>query len=147
MYDRFMGNSAEGRDLATMVGVKVNLPARLTRRDGAVAEAQARIAERRADLDRLTDQVNYEVQQAYVQVEESREAAHLFKKKILPAADLNVKSAEKAYAAGKIPFLSLIEAQRSVVNLNDQYHEAVAEYFRRQAALERVIGGRRRMER
>jgi hypothetical protein len=37
--------------------------------------------------------------------------------------------------------LSLIEAQRNVVNLEDRYYEAVADYFRRLAALERAIAG------
>jgi hypothetical protein len=41
----------------------------------------------------------------------------------------------------KIPFLSLIEAQRNLVNLRDRYYEAVADYFRRRATLDRVVGG------
>ena len=65
----------------------------------------------------------------------------LYEKTILPAAEKNVKSAEAAYVTGKIPFLSLIEAQRNVVNLRDRYYEAVADYFRRRAALERAVGG------
>src|SRR5439155_4477680 len=77
MYDRFMGNTSDTRDLATMVGVKLNLPVRLARRDAAVAEAQAKLAQRRAGLARLTDQVNFDVQQAYEQVLESEGVTRL----------------------------------------------------------------------
>ena len=43
--------------------------------------------------------------------------------------------------AGKAPFLTLIEAQRNLVSLRDRHYEATADYFRRQATLERAIGG------
>jgi outer membrane protein TolC len=141
MYDRFMGNVSDNRDLATMLGVRLNLPVYRARRHGAVAEAEARVAQRRADLARLTDQINYQVQEAYARLERSEKSVRLYRDTILPAAERNVKSAQSAYVTGKIPFLSLIEAQRNVVNLRDRHYEALADYFRRRAALERAIGG------
>jgi outer membrane protein TolC len=141
MYDRFMGNVSDSRDLATMLGVRMNLPVYTQRRYGAVAEAEARIAQRRAELARVTDQINYQVQEAYARLERSKKSVRLYQDTILPAAERNVTSAQSAYVTAKIPFLSLIEAQRNVVNLRDRYYETLAEYFRRRAALERVIGG------
>jgi outer membrane protein TolC len=129
------------RPLRAQVGLRVNLPVRLARREGAVTEAEARIAERQADLARQTDQVNFEVQQAYEQVLESERTVRLYEKTILPAARQNIEAARSAYATGKIPFLSLIEAQRSAVGLRDRYYEAIADYYRRRATLERVTGG------
>jgi outer membrane protein TolC len=129
------------KPLRGQVGVRVNLPVRLARRGGAVSEAEARLAERQAEFARLTDEVNYEVQQAYAQVRESERVVLLYEKEVLPAAINNVKAAQAAYITGRIPFLSLIEAQRNVVNLRDRYYEAVADYFRRRATLERAVGG------
>ena len=114
---------------------------RLARREGAVTEAEAHIAERQAELARQTDQVNFEVEQAYAQVLESERTVRLYEKTILPAARQNIEAAQSAYATGKIPFLSLIEAQRSAVGLRDRYYEAIADYYRRRATLERVVGG------
>jgi outer membrane protein TolC len=141
MYDRFMGNTSDNRDLATMLGVRLNLPVRLDRRRAAVEEAKARVGQRRAELARQIDQVNYQVQQAYEQVRESEQVVRLYEKTILPAARKNVEAAQSAYTTGRIPFLSLIEAQRNVVGLQDRYYEAVADYHRRRATLERVVGG------
>jgi outer membrane protein TolC len=141
MIDRFMGNNAQNVDLATMVGVRINLPLRRAKRYGAVAEAEARLAQRRAELARLTNQVNFDVQQAYAQVDESAQTVRLYEKTILPAAQENIDAAKRAYGTGKIPFLSLIEAQRNLVELKDRYYEAVAAYFGRRAALERAVGG------
>jgi outer membrane protein TolC len=94
-----------------------------------------------AELARLSDQVNYEVQQAYEQVRESERVVRLYEKDVLPAARLNVEAALAAYRPGRIPLISLIEAQRNLVGLEDRYHEAVADYFRRLASLERAAGG------
>ena len=54
-----------------MLGVRLNLPVYRNRRYGAIAEAEARIAQRRAELERQIDQVNLQVQDAYAQVHES----------------------------------------------------------------------------
>ena len=52
---------------------------------------------------------------------------NLFEQTILTAAKSNVESAESAYGTKLIPFLSLVEAQRNRVMLDERYHEAVAD--------------------
>jgi outer membrane protein TolC len=139
-YDTIMGNGPT-RDLAPQVGIRLNLPVRKVRRYGAVAEAQARVAQRQAELNKQTDQVSFQVQEAYEQVRESEKTVRLYEKTILPAARKNIEAARSGYESGKIPFLSLVEAQRNLVELQDRSYEAVADYFRRRATLERAIGG------
>jgi outer membrane protein TolC len=140
MYDRFMGNMADNRDLATMLGVKFNVPVYRARRYSAVGEARARIAQRQAELARQTDQVNFQVQEAYEKVQKSEKAVRLYKDTILPAAELNAKAARSAYLAGKITATARTEAERNLVSLRDRSFEAIADYFRRRATLERVVG-------
>jgi outer membrane protein TolC len=141
MYDRFMGNMSDNRDLASMIGIRMNLPVYQAKRSAAVAEAEARVRQRRAELDRQIDQVNFQVQEAYDEVRERGRIVRLYTETILRAARENVEAAEDAYRSAKVPSLALIEAQRSLVDLEDRYYEAVADYFRRRAALERAIGG------
>jgi outer membrane protein, heavy metal efflux system len=129
------------KPLRPQVGVRFNLPLRKERRHAAVAEAQARVARRVAELARRSDQAAFEVQQAYEQVGEAERSVRLYERTILPAARRNVKAAQSAYVNARIPFLSLVEAQRNVVGLRERYHEAVADYFRRRAALDRAAGG------
>jgi outer membrane protein TolC len=135
-----MGNGP-ARDLAPQLAVRINLPVRKARRLAAVSEAESRIAQRRAELARMTDQANYEVQQAYEQVREAQRVVRLYETEVLPAARNNVRAAQAAYVPGKIPLIALIEAQRNSVNLQDRYYEAIADYFRRLATLERAAGG------
>jgi outer membrane protein, heavy metal efflux system len=136
-YDTFW----QERPLQWQGGVRLNMPVYKARRHAAVTEAVAKLAQRRAELAKKADQVNYEVQEAYEKLQQSEQSVGLYEKKILPAARLNVEAAQSAYVTGKIPFLSLIEAQRSQVGLRDRYYDTVADYFRRRATLQRVIGG------
>src|SRR5205814_2109833 len=85
------------KPLRGQVGVRLNLPVRWERRYGAIAEAEARVGQRRAELARLSDQVNYQVQQAYEQVREAEQVVRLYEKTILPAARQNVKAARSGY--------------------------------------------------
>ena len=136
-YDSFWDNPLQ----RPQVAVRVNLPVRLDKRRAAVAEAEARLAELKAQYARQTDQAGFEVQQAYEQWNESLRIVQLFDKEVLPAARKNVEAARANYAAGRVPFLTLIEAQRSVVGLQDRYYEATADFFRRRTALQRSLTG------
>jgi outer membrane protein TolC len=142
MYDRFMGNNSQTLPLAFMLGLEVNLPVRRDRRQAAVQEAQAHIARRQAQLQEERNKVSFEVQQAYEQVKESERAVRLYEDTYLSAAKKNVGAAKTAYIAGKIPFLTLIEAERKLIGLQDRYFEAIADYHRRWASLDRVTGAR-----
>lgn len=138
-YDSFWQPSE--RDVRPMIGLRMNLPVRYARRAGAVGEAAAKVAQRRAEYDRLIDQINYDVQQAFAQLRESERAAQLYEKTILPAARENVRAAQAGYAATKVPALSVIEAQRNLITQRERAYEIMADFFRRRAALERAIGG------
>lgn len=138
-YDGFW-QGAGGRPLQWQVGLRTNLPVRYARRGGAVDEARANVARRRAELARLADQVNLQIQEAFEQVREADDVVRLYSAKVLPAAEANVKEARSGYTNNKIPFLNLIEAQRGLTALKDRYYEAVAESARRRAALERAVG-------
>lgn len=135
-YDTFW----EKQQLRPMVGLRVNLPVRLDRRDAAVAEAQARLAQRRAELDRLTAHARLQVQEAFEQAQEADRALKLYEETALPAARENVRLARVAYANNKVPFLNLLEAQRNLVELRDREYQLRAEARRRRAALDRATG-------
>ena len=136
-YDTFW----QERQLRPQVGVRMNLPVRLTKRDAAVQEAEARLNQRVAELNKRTDDVNLAVDQAYQETAESDQTVRLYEQTILPDAELNVKSAQTSYTTGKIATVTLIDAERSLIDLRDRYYEALADAFRRRAALERAVGG------
>jgi outer membrane protein TolC len=138
-YDGFW-QGAGGRPLQWQVGARLNIPIDTGRRSGAVLEAQARLARRRAELARLTDQVGFQVQEAYEQVRAARQVIELYDRTVLPAAQANVREARTAYANNRVPFLTLSQAQQALTDWRERSLEAQAELYRRQAALDRVTG-------
>ena len=127
--------------LVGQVGVTVNIPLQLERRRAAVREASSKAGQRRAELDRLVAQVQFEVQEAYENVTESRASVLLYKERILPAATQSVATAQSTYESGKLDFLRLVEAQRQLIGVRERQTEALANYHRRVADLERTVGG------
>jgi outer membrane protein TolC len=65
----------------------------------------------------------------------------LYEEKILPATQRSAEAALANYTSGKIDFLRLIDSERQVYTQREMYYQAIAEYHRRLAELERVVGG------
>jgi outer membrane protein TolC len=134
-YDAFMPV-----DQRAEVGMEVNVPLHNARRSAAVSEAENRLAQRRAEYQELLDQVQFEVQSAHERATQSQQVIRLYEDKILPATQRSLDSAQANYTSGKLDFLRLIDAQRQVYTQREMYYQAIAEFHRRLAELERAVG-------
>jgi len=139
-YDSFWQPNSQ-RDLRSQVGMNMNMPLYRDRRHAAAREAMYNLSRRRAEYEQRLDDVNQEVQAAYEQLRESRRVVDLYSSLSLPRAEQNVGAARAGYEAGQEDFLRLVFAQRQFISLRDKYQEAIANYHRRRAELERVVGG------
>ncbi|MBY0588825.1 TolC family protein [bacterium] len=137
-YDTFW--RAPDGDLRAMVGVRVNAPIRRGRRNAAVAEAQSRVAEKILAYRRAENDVRFEVTEAYEGVRESDSVVRLYSEKLIQTAEQSVSQAQSAYATNRSDFLTLLTAQRSLIDLRMRYYEAFAESYKRRAALRKAVG-------
>jgi outer membrane protein TolC len=135
-YDGFMPE-----EMRPQVGMELNVPLQRGRRSAAVREASQRLQQRRAEYQERLDQVRFEVQSAVSRAAQSRQAIRLYEEKILPAILRNAESAQSNYTSGRLDFLRLIDAERQVYAQQAMYYQTIAEYHRRLAELERVVGG------
>jgi outer membrane protein TolC len=135
-YDGFMPE-----EMRPQVGMELNVPLQRGRRSAAMREASERLQQRRAEYQERLDQVRFEVQSAFDRAAQSQQVIRLYEDKILPAIQRSVESAQSTYTSGKLDFLRLIDAERQVYTQRDMYYQAIAEYHRRLAELERVVGG------
>ncbi len=135
-YDSFW--QGMDKQMQYQLGLRMNLPSQRSRRYAALAEAQSKLAQRKAEHKKLEDQINFQVQEAYEQLKESVQIMELFKKTTLPAIQANVREAQASYISGKIPFLTLVAAQKELYLAKDRFFQVQAEAFRRKAALDRV---------
>lgn len=135
-FDRFWVD----REQQGSVGLKLNLPIQRNRRRAAVEEALAKIARTRAEYEADVARIGFEVQAASARVQESRRIIELYSAQILLSAEQNVASARAGYEAGSVNFLTLVSAQRQLIDSRQRLNEALAESQRQLAELERAVG-------
>jgi outer membrane protein TolC len=123
-----------------MVGVSLNLPIQLGRREGAVEASEARIAQVQAELSGMTDEIRVEVEQARQRLIEAGHVVHLYRERLLPAARAQIEAARAGYVTGSSTFQGLIDAERSLRNVELDYQEALAALGERRAQLVRTLG-------
>ena len=140
-YDSFWQPASTQSDLRAQVGMNMNVPIYRKKLQAAVCEAEFRLSQRRAEYQQRQLDIQYEVQSAYEQVEESRQTAELYERKYLPFSEQNLKVARSNYDVGQINFLFLAQAQRQLIEVREKHQQTLTDYHRRMAELERVVGG------
>lgn len=140
-YDSFWQPASTQSALRGQVGLNINLPIYRAKTQAAVREAQFRVAQRRAEYRQLAVDIEYETASAREQLSESVETLRLLRETYLPLATQNVAAAVADYDAGLASFSVLAQAQRQLITLRESEQEALANYHRRRAELERVIAG------
>jgi len=81
------------------------------------------------------------VHRAYAQIESAKFARETFENETLPQARQQVEVALSAYESGKENILMLIDAQRTLKDLQTQYYMALAEYEMGLSDLRLAVGG------
>ena len=112
-----------------------------SRQRGERAEAKAEVAKVAAERDAVRYQVLLETEQAYLDLNTAEEQVVLFQGQILPEAKRAFEVAGRSYDEGKLTYLELLEAQRTWIETQIEYAQALFEYRAATAALERAIAG------
>lgn len=126
--------------LRPMVGMNLNMPLYKEKRWAAVREARARVVQQQAALESQINEITFEVEQAYQRLVESRQSLLVYQERLLPTARQSVDSARASYDAGSLDFLRLVSSQRESLSIQEAYFQAMAEYHKRLAELDRAVG-------
>lgn len=126
--------------LRPMVGMNLNMPLYKEKRWAAVREARAKVVQEQAALESQINEINFEVEQAYQRLIESRQSLSVYQERLLPTARQSVDSARASYDAGRLDFLRLVSSQRESLSIQEAYFQAMAEYHKRVAELDRAVG-------
>jgi len=108
--------------------------------DAAVTEANAHVAESRAERRRLEDRARRNVKQAYLRARTALLQHELFLTAHVPQSEQALEAAEVGYRTGKIDFLSLLDSLRAVEMVHVEHITAEAEFWKAMADLERAVG-------
>ncbi len=130
-YDRFWQEHA----LQPVVGLALNVPLQLGRRDGALDEAHAELARARSQAQREEDAVRFDVARAIDRLREAHHLLELTSDRMLPVSRDRLVASRAAFEAGRGSFLELIDAERGVRSAELDYEVAVVTLWRRHAEL------------
>lgn len=99
-----------GLDPMWQVGASITLPLNRTRRAGAVAEAEALLAAANARAAAVDLQLRLRTQERLAQLDAARKVALLYREGIVPQDRMSVEAAIASYQAGRVPFVTVLEA-------------------------------------
>jgi cobalt-zinc-cadmium efflux system outer membrane protein len=91
-------------------GVGLSLPVRRGWRKAGVAEAAARVRAAEAQVRSVELELRLRTQERLVQIETARKLSTLYAEGIVPQGQMAVEAAVASYQAGKVPFLTVLEA-------------------------------------
>lgn len=131
--------SDDGEDDVSL-GVQLNLP--IWRRSYRAAEQQARAIARRARYEQrqLANDLVSRAERLLYEFQDSGRKLRLYGDALVPKAEELVGASEAAYTAGAIDFLSLIDAQQTLLEYQLQRERASANLQQRLAELESLAG-------
>jgi outer membrane protein TolC len=127
-----------GLDPMWQAGVGLNLPVFRGRRRAAVAEAQARGLGAARGAEAVRAQLRFRTQERMLQLRAAEALARLYADGVVPQARLAYEASIASYEAGKVPFLSVLEALSSLYADRAGQLRVVAAHERIKAALEEV---------
>jgi cobalt-zinc-cadmium efflux system outer membrane protein len=99
-----------GLDPMWQAGVGINLPVNRSRRASAVAEAQALESASRARASAVELQLRLRTQERLAQLEATQKIATLYREGVVPQDRMSVEAAIASYQAGRLPFITVLEA-------------------------------------
>jgi outer membrane protein TolC len=109
-------------------------------RRGAVQQAEARILRAQSQLVGTSDEIRVEVEKARQGLIETQQIVKLYQQRLLPTARAQIDAARAGYVTGRGTFQSLIDAERSLRNVELGYQETLATLGERRGELLRALG-------
>jgi cobalt-zinc-cadmium efflux system outer membrane protein len=129
----------ETDDKAVVFGVSIPLPLS-DRNQGAKQEAAYNLAKAREEQKAAWLKLQNEFNQAYQELTNSLSQAASLKGEVLPAALEMFNAAKTAYQEGKVDYLNVLDAQRTLFEVRNEYIESLAAYHIARTDIERFIG-------
>ena len=119
------------------VGVGVSIPAWIDRRQrNQLAEAEALLTGRNADAEIVAQQLELRTRERLAQLGASDEVTVLYRDRILPLDELSLESAMSSYSAGKVPFITVLEALTALFTDRTAYRSRLAESAKWRVAID-----------
>ena len=129
---------SETDDNAFVFGVSIPLGIS-DRNQGAKQEAVYNLAKSRAGKKAAWSKLQNELNRTYQKLENAYGQAVSLKNEVLPGAVEMFNAATRAYQEGKVDYLNVLDAQRTLFDVKNEYIESLAAYHAARTDIERFI--------
>jgi outer membrane protein TolC len=135
-------DSGMGDNMSDRVMAKVALTIPIWRDNYKAMQRQARAQINKATQEKiqLENTISARVRQALYEHQNSNREIRLYRDIVIPKAKEMLAASEMAYRGGTVDFLSLLDAQRSLLQYQLEYEKAIAENAQRLAEIEMLAG-------
>lgn len=138
--DALMSNvSGSGKD-PLMVMFSVNVPIWFHRLNAGVQEKRAALRAAENSLKNKENELASELALIHYKLFDALRQSRLYKDALLPKAIQTLNATQSGYEGGKVDFLSLIDAQRVLLNFQLAYYRHNANLHQRLAELRSLLG-------
>ena len=127
-------------DDMVMVMVAVDLPVWWGKNRAGVREAEKMMESRRAGVEAVRRQTDYDVQDAYYKLMTAQRTLELYRQALLPQGEARFAASEAGYRAGKTDFLDLLESERFLLEVRVMAAMSEGNVGMQRARLERAVG-------
>jgi cobalt-zinc-cadmium efflux system outer membrane protein len=119
----------------------VQLPLKIhDRNQGAIREARVRREQIDVEYEALLNRTRAELFGLYQELDQARTETKTLRTQVLPELEEALRQTEAAYASGRYSYLELVDAQRSLIEVNGELIDAAARYHTTLAEIERITG-------
>ena len=133
--------AGSGSRNAYMAEMTMNMPwLNRNRHDGEAKQADATTDVRESELEARTSAVFMEIRQAQVATIAAEKRVKVYRDTLLPQAEAAFKASTAAYQNNRAEFLTLIDSQNLLLDIQTAYYKASAATDSGFATLERAIG-------
>lgn len=128
-----------GKDPA-IVMVKVNLPVWYRSLNSSLLSVKQRYMSQKNLLKDMKAKMQAQATVVFYKLKDADRKINLYDKALIPKANQILKTTESAYKSGEVDFLSLIDAQRSILDMELKSAKAKADFLKQSAKLKRLTG-------
>jgi cobalt-zinc-cadmium efflux system outer membrane protein len=122
-------------------GTNAEIPV-FTRNQGGVSRTTAELERASQAYRAVRVQVTSEVRTAVIRLAQAQQAVEIWEREIVPSIQIEQRQAERAYQAGEVALLVLLDTSRRLVQARINQLEAAVSLERAVIALERSVGRR-----
>ncbi|VAX17291.1 Heavy metal RND efflux outer membrane protein, CzcC family [hydrothermal vent metagenome] len=134
-------NRAWAKDeLRPFVGVSINIPLLSSRLRAKKNIAKIKLNQANSDLTAKENDIRFEIENAWQRLKEFHHSEKIFSEIIVPQTKLNLNAARAGYRNGGNDFLTLVTAERSMVNTKLKYERVLVNLRLMQAMLLEAVG-------